>query len=126
MVASVTKFHKEHTWVRIEGGIGVVGISDFAQESLGEILFVEVPIPGTEYNLGDIFGSVESAKNVSDLFSPASGKVVSVNERLVDNPGLVNQDPYGQGWIIKLELKDLRELEQLMSEEEYKQYTAKN
>ena len=98
------KYTKDHEWVRIEGNIAVVGITDFAQGELGDIVFVDIDSVGDELNAGDVFGSVEAVKTVSDLYLPISGKVVEFNEELEGEPELVNTDPYGRGWIIKSEL----------------------
>jgi len=115
-------YNKEHLWVRIEGNEATIGITDHAQQELGDILLVETSEPGTEIKQSASFGQVESAKAVSDLISPVSGTVIEVNESLDDEPELVNEDPYEKGWLIKLNLKDVKELDDLMGEDEYNQY----
>jgi len=113
------KYTESHEWVRIDGIKCTVGITDHAQEQLGDIVFVDLPLVGAELNQGDTVGSIESVKSVSDVYSPVSGKVVEVNERLLDNPELVNQDPYGEGWIAVIELTDTDDLDSLLTVEEY-------
>ncbi|MBN1226451.1 MAG: glycine cleavage system protein GcvH [Deltaproteobacteria bacterium] len=115
-------FNKEHLWVRVEGNKGTIGLSYHAQEELGDILLVEPSGLDTEIEQSASFGQVESAKAVSDLISPVSGTVIEVNELLEDEPELMNEDPYEKGWIIKLTLKDVKELDDLMDEDEYKRY----
>lgn len=116
------RYTKEHEWIRVEGNIGTIGITSFAQDQLGDVVFVEVPAVGAEVAQGKQFGTVESVKTVSDLFSPVSGKVVEVNKALEDHPELVNQDPYGQGWMIKVELNDPAELNALMDSTAYQAF----
>lgn len=99
------KYSKEHEWLREEGNTGVIGITHFAQDQLGDVVFVEVPAVGDKVTAGSTFGVVESVKTVSDLYSPVTGTVVAVNERLADEPELVNEDPYGEGWMIKVEIE---------------------
>jgi len=113
------KYTKDHEWVRIEGNIAVVGITDFAQGELGDIVFVDIDSVGDELNAGDVFGSVEAVKTVSDLYLPLSGKVVEFNEELESEPELVNTDPYGKGWIIKLEIAAGADQSELLSAEQY-------
>ena len=113
------KYTKDHEWVRIEGNIAVVGITDFAQGELGDIVFVDIDSVGDELNAGDVFGSVEAVKTVSDLYLPISGKVVEFNEELEGEPELVNTDPYGRGWIIKLEIASGADQSELLSAEKY-------
>ena len=113
------KYTKDHEWVRIEGNIAVVGITDFAQGELGDIVFVDIDSVGDELNAGDVFGSVEAVKTVSDLYLPISGKVVEFNEELEGEPELVNTDPYGRGWIIKLEIAAGADQSELLSAEQY-------
>lgn len=112
-------YTKDHEWIRVEGENAVVGITDYAQSELGEIVFVDVPSVGETLSQGDAFGSVEAVKTVSDLNMPATGKVLELNETLNDQPDLVNNDPYGEGWMIKLQLSDLAELDSLLTAEEY-------
>lgn len=113
------KFTKDHEWIRIEGDEAVVGITDYAQSELGEIVFVELPAVGTSLDQESVFGSVEAVKAVSDLFLPMSGSVLEVNQELEDKPELVNESPYENGWMIRIKLKDLNESAQLLSSEAY-------
>lgn len=99
------KYSKEHEWLRREGNVGTIGITHFAQDQLGDVVFVEVPEVGRVLRAGETFGVVESVKTVSDLYSPVTGKVVEVNTKLADQPELVNSDPYGAGWMIKVEIE---------------------
>jgi glycine cleavage system H protein len=116
-------FTKEHEWLKIDGDLGTVGISDHAQKELGEIVYVELPKAGTRYDSGAAFGSVESVKAVSELFLPVSGEVVEINEDLGSSPEKVNEDPYGSGWMVRIRLLDQGETADLMSAEEYDEYT---
>ena len=118
-VPSNLKYTKEHEWVRVEGDNAFVGITDFAQGELGEIVFVEVETVGETLNQGDVFGSVDAVKTVSDLFLPVGGEILEFNEKLEDAPELVNSDPYGEGWMVKIAIADVAELEGLLSAEEY-------
>ena len=113
------KYTKDHEWVRIEGNTATIGITDFAQGELGDIVFVDVDSVGDELSAGDVFGSVEAVKTVSDLFLPLSGTVTEFNSELEDQPELLNTDPYGAGWIIKLEIKDDADRSELLTAEEY-------
>jgi glycine cleavage system H protein len=113
------KYSKEHEWVRVEGNKAYIGITDFAQSELGDIVFVELPEAGDEIVQNSTFGTVESVKTVSDLYAPVSGKIVEVNEALADSPEKVNESPYGDGWMIIVELKDPNELESLLTAEQY-------
>jgi len=117
------RYSKEHEWIRVEGSIGVVGITWFAQDQLGDVVFVEMPEVGRELKQGEQFGVVESVKTVSDLYSPASGKVIEVNTKLESAPELINQDPYGEGWILKIEVADPSELENLLDAAAYEAFT---
>ncbi len=112
------RYTKDHEWVRVDGNIGTIGITDFAQSELGEIVYVEVDTLGETLNKEDVFGTVEAVKTTSDLFMPVSGKIIAFNgeldEKEGDNPALINEDPYGKGWIIQVELTDLSELEDLL------------
>lgn len=114
------KYTEDHEWVRVEDGKAYVGVTHYAQEQLGDVVFVELPEVDEEFEMGDPFGVVESVKTVSDLFMPLSGKVVEINEDLEDSPEAVNEDPYGEGWIIAIELSDKSQLDQLMDSETYK------
>ncbi len=117
------RYSREHEWVLVEDEAGaVIGISDFAQNELGDVVYVEAPAIGETISKDDPFGAVESVKAVSDLYAPVSGTVVEVNDALADTPELVNEDPYGEGWIIKVTMSDVSELEDLMTHEEYKEY----
>lgn len=117
------KYSKEHEWVLVEDEDGaVIGISDFAQNELGEVVFVEAPELGEKISREDPFGAVESVKAVSDLYAPVSGAVTEVNDALPDTPELINEDPYGEGWIIKVAMSDPGELDDLMTAEEYAAY----
>lgn len=115
------KYTEEHEWVRVDGKTVVIGITDFAQDELGDIVFVELPSIGDEVQSGEPFGSVESVKTVSELYAPVSGRVVEVNERLEDSPELVNSSCYGDGWMIKVELSDPSELDRLWSADKYRE-----
>lgn len=115
------KYSKEHEWVRVEGNKAYIGITDFAQSELGDIVFVELPEADDEVEQDTPFGSVESVKTVSELYAPVSGKVLEVNEALEDEPELINNDPYGEGWMIVVEMADASQLDKLMSAEEYEQ-----
>ncbi len=114
------KYTREHEWVKVEGNIATVGITDWAQGELGDIVFVELPEIGTRVVQMQTFGTIEAVKAVSDLFSPVSGEVVEVNGGLQDEPMLINRDPYGEGWMIKVEVSNAEELEQLLDAGEYK------
>ena len=116
------KYTKEHEWARVEGNRVVVGITDFAQEELGDVVFVELPEVGTSLEATGTFGVVESVKAVSDLYAPVSGTIVDVNKVLEDRPELVNQSPYGEGWMIVMAIANAEELQQLLSAEEYQTY----
>ncbi len=113
-VPSGLKYSKEHEWVKVEGNTAIIGITDFAQSELGDIVFIELPEVEDELTEGETFGSVESVKTVSELYSPVSGKVVAVNENLEDAPEAVNESPYEEAWMVKVELKDESELDALL------------
>ena len=114
------KYTKDHEWVRIEGDEAVIGITDFAQSELGDIVFVEVETEGESVESEEIFGSVEAVKTVSDLFMPLSGEILSFNSELEDAPEVVNSDPYGEGWMIRVKISDTSEVDALLSAEQYK------
>ena len=119
------KYTKEHEWVRDNGdGTVTIGITDFAQGELGDIVFVELEDVGSDYSQDDTFGTVEAVKTVSDLYAPLDGEVVELNEALEDNPELVNDDPYGEGWMIKMKISDTSQLEGLLSADDYADITA--
>lgn len=113
------KYTNDHEWAHEEGEVLSIGITDYAQDSLGEIVYIELPSEGDEITKGDPFGAVESTKAVSDLYAPVSGDVVEVNEALLDSPELINSDPYGEGWMIKVKVYDTGELKDLMTFEQY-------
>lgn len=116
------KYSKEHEWVLVEDKIAIVGITEYAQQELGDIVYVELPEVGDKVVKDDPFGAVESVKAVSDVYAPISGTVVEVNDTLPDNPETINDDPYGDGWMIKVEMSDMDDLKDLMSAEEYAEY----
>ena len=118
-VPSNLKYTKEHEWIRVEGEIAFVGITDYAQSELGEIVFVEVETIGETLAAGEVFGTVEAVKTVSDLYLPVDGKILEFNEELEDAPELVNDDAFGKGWMIKLEIADAAQIEGLLSAAEY-------
>src|SRR5699024_2825646 len=113
------QYSKDHSWVRYEGSDLRIGITEFAQEELGDIVFIELPEVGTDIEIGEPFGNVESVKTVSELYAPVSGTVVEVNETLVENPELVNESPYDRAWMIVIEASDEDELDDLLSDEQY-------
>lgn len=113
------RYTKDHEWIRLEGSRGVVGITFYAQEQLGDVVFVELPRVGATLESGKTFGVVESVKTASDLYAPASGTVTSVNEKLVEQPELVNQDPYGEGWMVVVELSHPSQVSALLTAEQY-------
>jgi glycine cleavage system H protein len=119
------RYAKSHEYVHVEGNTGTIGITDYAQKELGDVVFVELPQVGSELEAGDELGSIESVKAVSELFSPVSGEVIEVNEALADNPALINTDPWGDGWMVRVKLKDATEADELMNAEEYDEYLEK-
>lgn len=119
------KYSSDHEWLRVEGNEAYIGITDFAQQELGEIVYVDVTSEGETFAKGDVFGSIEAVKTVSDLLMPVGGEVLEVNAQLEDAPELVNQDPYGEGWIIKVSLQDEGEVNALMSAQEYQDSIGK-
>src|SRR5438128_12008638 len=122
MTPEDSRYAKSHEYVNVEGEVGTIGITDYAQKELGDVVFVELPQVGTQLEAGDELGSIESVKAVSELFSPVTGEVVEVNEALVEKPELVNTDPYGDGWMIKMRLSDASEIDELMAPDEYEEY----
>ncbi|MFN2386635.1 MAG: glycine cleavage system protein GcvH [Thermoanaerobaculia bacterium] len=116
------RYTTSHEWVRIDGDVGTIGITDHAQKELGEIVYLELPEVGHVFNADDEFGTVESVKAVSELFSPLAGEVVEINQGAVAEPGIVNDDPFGDGWLIRVKLSTDEEAEKLMSAEEYEEY----
>lgn len=113
------KYSKDHEWVRVEGDEAVIGITDFAQRELGDIVFVDIDTVGDEVVANEVFGTIEAVKTVSDLFMPLAGTILSVNPEIDGAPELVNQDPYGEGWIVRIKLNDVSEVDQLLSAEGY-------
>jgi glycine cleavage system H protein len=118
------RYTKDHEWLQIDGDEATVGITDFAQRELGDIVYVEIETVGQELENGSVFGTVEAVKTVSDLFLPVSGTVLEVNPELNNSPDQVNSDPYGQGWMIKMKIKDLSEVETLLTAEAYQELVA--
>ena len=122
MTPEDNRYAKSHEYVHVEGGVGTVGITDYAQKELGDVVFVELPQVGSLVEAGDEMGSIESVKAVSEIFAPVSGEVVEINETLADKPELVNTDPYGDGWMIRIRVSDTTEPDDLMNAEEYEEY----
>ncbi len=118
------KYTDEHEWVAVDGDIATIGVTDYAQGELGDLVFVELPEVGDDVTMGESFGTVEAVKAVSDLFAPLSGSVVEVNEMLTDDPEIVNKDPYGDGWMIKIKMSDADELSNLLDPNAYKDLIA--
>ncbi len=119
------RYAKSHEYVHLEGDIATIGISDYAQKELGDVVFVELPQVGSQLEAADELGSIESVKAVSELFSPVTGEVVEINEALSDKPELVNTDPWGDGWMIRIRVSDPTEVDELMTAEEYDEYIEK-
>lgn len=119
------KYTKDHEWIRVEGNVAYVGITDYAQSELGEIVFVDITTEGEIVAKEEVFGTIEAVKTVSDLFMPVSGEVIEANPELDDKPELVNEDVYGNGWLIKISISDPAELDTLMTAAEYEQLIAK-
>jgi glycine cleavage system H protein len=117
------KYTEDHEWIKVEDGMGIIGITDFAQSELGDIVFLEVETVGESLEKEETFGTIEAVKTVSDMFMPVSGEVLEFNELLSDNPELVNQDPYNKGWIIKIKITNPDELEELLDASQYRQIT---
>ncbi len=115
------KFTKDHEWIRVEGDAAFIGVTDFAQGELGDIVFIEVETEGETLDREDVFGTIEAVKTVSDMFMPLSGEVLEFNEKLEDTPELINTDPYGDGWIIKVNVAEVSELEDLLTADQYKE-----
>ncbi|MBV7338456.1 glycine cleavage system protein GcvH [Chloroflexi bacterium TSY] len=118
------KYSREDEWVMVEGAIAIIGISDYAQDALSDIVYLELPSVGDTFNAGDIFGVVESVKAASDLYTPLTIEVVEVNDALIDTPEIINEDPYERGWMIKTTMQDESELNAMMSAAAYDQYCA--
>jgi glycine cleavage system H protein len=119
------RYAKSHEYVHLEGDIGTVGITEYAQKELGDVVFVELPQVGSQLEAGDELGSIESVKAVSELFSPISGEVVEINEALADTPALINTDPFGDGWMVRIKVSDATEVDELMTAEEYDEFLEK-
>ena len=119
------QYTKEHEWLRIEGDVGVIGITDYAQGELGDVVFVELPPKGKQLKAGDVFGTVEAVKAVSDLYSPVSGEVVEVNAQLEHTSELVNKEPYNDGWMVKIKIKDKEEVTRLLDVKKYRELIGK-
>ncbi len=114
------KYTNDHEWVRIDGNVGTIGITDYAQGELGDVVFVDIDASLSEISKSKAFGTIEAVKTVSDLYGPFSGKVIEINKKLADSPELINQDPFGEGWMIKVELNDPAELDELLDAAAYK------
>ena len=114
------KYTQDHEWIKAEGNIGTVGITDHAQGELGDVVYIDIPDPEAQVKAGNSFGTIEAVKTVADMFAPVSGKIIEVNSSLNDNPEVVNSDPYGEGWMVKIEMSDLSELNNLLDIEAYK------
>ena len=114
------KYTEEHEWIRIDGNTGTIGITDFAQGELGDIVYIDIDSIGNELDVNEIFGTVEAVKTVSDLFMPIKGKVLEINSNIESTPEIVNEDPYGKGWIIKIEVSDNQDISNLLSSDDYK------
>ena len=127
MTPEDNRYAKSHEYVHpeAEGDLVVIGITDYAQKELGDVVFVELPLPGTVVDVGDEFGSIESVKAVSELFAPLAGEIVEINEALRDKPHLVNTDPYGDGWMVKMRIAGPEEVDEMMTAEEYDEYVEK-
>ena len=117
------KYTKDHEWIRVEGDIAYVGITDFAQGELGDIVYVEIETLNEKIEMGDVFGTVEAVKTVSDLFMPISGEVIELNEKLESEPELVNNDPYGDGWMVKIKVENISQLDELLDLDGYESIT---
>lgn len=118
------RYSKEHEWVRVDGDAVTIGVTDYAQDQLGDIVYLDLPSAGSNVSQADKMGEIESVKAVSDLFSPISGEVVEINQEAVDEPELVNSEPYGRGWLVKLRLSDVGEIEGLLSADSYDELTV--
>ena len=116
------RYTKEHEWIRVEGGEAVVGVTDYAQGELGDVIFVELPAPGSKVTYMKPFGTIDAVKTVSDLFAPVSGEVTGINESLKDNPALVNKEPYAGGWMVRIRMKDPKEIDGLLTADDYEKH----
>ena len=115
-------YSKEHEWVRVDGDVAIVGITDYAQKELGDVVFVELPEVGQVFDTGDELGTIESVKAVSEVYTPVAGEVVEVNDALADDPELLNEDPHGEGWLVKVRFSSASDLKELMNAEQYEAY----
>lgn len=122
MDTAAAYYTKNHEWIIVEGNEVIVGITDYAQEEMGDVVFVELPEAGEEFNQGDQFAVIESVKAVSDVFLPVSGEIIEVNEKLLEQPELINEEPHNQGWLVKVQLSDENELDDLMDRAQYQEY----
>lgn len=122
MIPAELKYHTEHEWIRVEGKTAVLGITDYAQEALGDVVFLELPALGSIVKAGQEIGEVESTKTTTAIYTPVSGKIVGVNEALKDKPELINKEPYGQGWITRIEMSHMAEIQQMMDAKQYEAY----
>ena len=116
------RYTKEHEWVRVDGGTGTVGITDYAQDQLGDVVYVDLPSPGNQLSQLAVFGEIESVKAVSELYAPVSGEVIETNGALADKPELINESPYDEGWLMKLRLGDQSEVDKLLTADQYSEY----
>ena len=114
------KYTKDHEWIKVDGKVGTIGVTDYAQGELGDVIYVDINVSG-DINMGDSCGTIEAVKTVSDVFAPVSGKITEVNTAINDNPAVVNKDPYGDGWIVKIELSNPAELDSLLDVKAYKE-----
>lgn len=114
------KYTKDHEWIKVEGDTAIIGVTDFAQQQLGDVVFVEIETEGENLNKGDVFGTIEAVKTVSDMYMPVSAEVIEINPKLEDAPETVNEDPYGDGWMIKVKMDNADEVNELMSADDYK------
>ena len=115
------KYTKDHEWLKVEGNTGYVGVTDFAQGELGDIVFIEIETLGETLKRDEVFGTIEAVKTVSDMFMPVSGEILEINPALEDSPDLVNKDPYGKGWMVKIKISDASEIKELLTAEKYKE-----
>lgn len=120
MVPNELKYTNDHEWIKVDGNTGIIGITDYAQGELGDVVFVDIAEDLSEIKSGEAFGTIEAVKTVSDLFAPCDGKVIEINSSLADDPQKVNSDPYGEGWLIKIEISDPSQLDSLLDAEAYK------
>jgi len=116
-------YSKDHEWTRVENGTAVIGITDYAQDALGDVVYVDIPEVDAEVIANDVVGEIESVKSTSELHTPISGTIVEINQKAIDTPEIINTDPYGEGWLFKVEISDKAELEGLMSAQDYDEYT---